>query len=1018
MIKYLGRVLPRSGMDPAAAAAFLEDLADRTLASEFEPVVCLEAPEPAEVPRSLLRADGRSVYQRHGGTRYATRAQLAMEERMLAQAGASGAPQLTRAQAAQLLGADPAQLDDVLVGHADDTHAPRTQSGLREDQAAAAWSVLTDGRRVSVINAPAGSGKTRMLAEAARIWAEAGLGPVIGITPSQSARNTLATGVQVSYNSAQFLGHLPGRRGARGPVRIGAGTLLVIDETSMLSAPDLADIIAYAEARGAKVILAGDVSQLQAVENGGGMSLIAAALGHVRLAEPVRFRHQWEQHASLRLRDGDVTVLAEYDQHGRILEGEPEQMMDAAAAAYVALSADGTDVLLMAADHALRRELSRRIRDELISLGIVADDSAVRIADGALASPGDLIISTRNDRTVRAGEPGRALANGDLLRIEAITRRGLVVRRALGPDPRTGQRRWTDRTFLYQHFGDAELGYAVTDHVAQGRTVYTGLAVITGTEDRQHAYVALSRGTDANLAYVFTHSPRLADPVPGPRPAPELARYDRRAGPGDQPVPAAGTGEALAVLAGVLDRDGQQRSATQTRNQALADADHLAILHAIWAAETTPARHRRYQDLLMSTLPPVYRREPGHQAKWLWRTLRAAELAGLDPAQALADAIGERDLAGSRDLAAVIDARLRYRFGSLVPLPPCLWSAQVPEIADPERRAYVTELASLMDARKDRIGEHAANHAPSWAITALGPVPADPLDRLDWQCRAASIGAWRELSGYDHPADPIGPEPVATAPDLRAAWYEAFAALAPSDGPEVRGMPDGLLLHLRDTYPIETAWAPLYVGNELRQVRAAAWDARLAGLRASVEADDARRRGSLAEAARQRELAGSYRALHDAYRQREEVFAATMADRADWDRATVQQRHLSVAADAELRRRHPDQHYPPLRSAEPELAASAQNEELTMTAGEQTLEDQSIKYLAAAHRTFADRLADRQSLTIPSEDPDYGDLGQAFPPWPGSGKDAILRPPKPEIRPSAQVLQRAAERDVDWEAAD
>ncbi len=51
----------------------LEDLADRALRSEFEPVLCLEAPEPAEVPRSLLRADGRSVYRRHGGTRYATR---------------------------------------------------------------------------------------------------------------------------------------------------------------------------------------------------------------------------------------------------------------------------------------------------------------------------------------------------------------------------------------------------------------------------------------------------------------------------------------------------------------------------------------------------------------------------------------------------------------------------------------------------------------------------------------------------------------------------------------------------------------------------------------------------------------------------------------------------------------------------------------------------------------------------------------------------------------------------------
>ena len=932
VIKYLGRVLPRSGMDPAAAAVLLEDLADRALASEFEPVVCLEAPELVEVPRSLLRADGRSVYQRHGGTRYATRAQLAMEERMVAQARASGAPRLDRAQAAQLLGADPLQLDDALAGHADDAHAPRMQSGLREDQAAAAWSALTDGQLVSVINAPAGSGKTRVLAEAARIWAEAGLGPVIGITPSQSARNTLAAGVPVAYNSAQFLGHLPGRRGARGPVRIGPGTLLVIDEASMLSGPDLADLIAYAADRGAKVILAGDVSQLQAVENGGGLALLAAALGYVRLAEPVRFRHRWEQHASLRLRDGDTTVLADYDQHGQIIGGEPEQMMDAAAAAYVALSAAGTDTLLMAADHALRRELSRRIRDELIQLGIVKDGPAVRIADGARASPGDLIICTRNDHTVEAGEPGRALANGDLLRIEAVTPKGLIVRRALDADPRTGQRRWTDHTFVHASYADSELGYAVTDHVAQGRTVHTGLAVITGTEDRQHAYVALSRGTDANFAYVFTVSPKLADPAPGPRPAPELARYDRRAaGPGSQPA-AASTGEALAVLAGVLDRDGQQRSATQIRRQALADADHLAMLHAIWAAETTSARQRQYQDLLMSTVPPDYRGEPGHRANWLWRTLRAAELAGLDPAQVLAEAVAERDLAGSRDVPAVIDARIRYRFGCLVPRPAGPWSAQVPEIPDPDRRAYLTQIAALMDARKDRLGDHAADHAPPWAITALGPVPAHPLDRLDWQRRAASIGAWRELSGHYDPADPIGPEPVAAAPDLRAAWHQAFAALGPSDGPEVRGMPDGLLWHLRDTYLIETAWAPQWVGDELRQVRAAARDTRLAGLRASAEARAARQRGDHAEAARQHELADSYQALHDAYRQREDVFATTMADRADWDKATVQHRHLAVAADAELRRRHPAQHYPPLRSAEPEPATGAQRDDLTPTA--------------------------------------------------------------------------------------
>ena len=469
----------------------------------------------------------------------------------------------------------------------------------------------------------------------------------------------------------------------------------------------------------------------------------------------------------------------------------------------------------------------------------------------------------------------------------------------------------------------------------------------------------------------------------------------------------------------MLDRDGQQLSATQTRQQALADADHLAVLHAIWTAETAPARQQRYRDLLLAALPPEHRREPGHQARWLWRTLRGAELAGLDAGQVLADAIAERDLAGSRDVPSVVDARIRYRLGSLIPRPAGPWSAQVPGIADPERRAYAAQVAVLMDARKDRLGEHAAEHALPWAVGALGPVPEHPLDRLDWQKRAAAIGAWRELSGYHHPTDAIGPEPATAAPDVRAAWHEALAALGPADGPDVRGMPDGRLLHLRDTYPVETAWAPRYVGDELRQVRAAAWNARLAALRASAEAKTADSRGQHDTAARQHELADSYQALHEACRQRETVFAAAMADRADWDAATRAQRHLAVAADAELRRRHPEQRFTPLRSAEPQPATQAQRDELTLAEGQPPGEmPQWIKDLAAAHHRFADQLAERQSLSIPSEDPGYGDLGQAFPSWPGPARDAILQPPKPEIRPSSHVLQRAADRDADREAAD
>jgi hypothetical protein len=400
------------------------------------------------------------------------------------------------------------------------------------------------------------------------------------------------------------------------------------------------------------------------------------------------------------------------------------------------------------------------------------------------------------------------------------------VRRLLEPDPATGQRRFTVQAFAYTRSRSCDLAYAITGHSAQGGTVHTGITLVTGNEDRQWLYPAMTRGTDMNMAFVFTTPARPADPVPGTRPAPELDRYERirreRQGlPPDQP-PESGPGspdprEPIAVLADVLGRDGAELSATETRRRNLANADHLAVLNAIWTAETRDARHDRYRELVMAALPPGHRQGLSHQARWLFRTLRAAELAGLDPAEVTRTAIESRDLTGAPDIASVIDARIRQRVYPLLPQPQGPWASRVPQLADPERQAYLTEIAAMMDDRTQRLGQHAAQHPPRWAATALGPVPADPAARRDWETKASAIGAYREMYGYDHPNDPIGSEPARQAPDQRAAWHEAFAALGPADGPDVRAMPDGRLWLIRDTYAAETAWP------ELNQTRFGCW---------------------------------------------------------------------------------------------------------------------------------------------------------------------------------------------------
>ncbi len=56
--------------------------------------------------------------------------------------------------------------------------------------------------------------------------------------------------------------------GARGPIQLYPGDLAAVDEASMVGNPDLADVISQAADSGAKVILAGETQQPQAVESG------------------------------------------------------------------------------------------------------------------------------------------------------------------------------------------------------------------------------------------------------------------------------------------------------------------------------------------------------------------------------------------------------------------------------------------------------------------------------------------------------------------------------------------------------------------------------------------------------------------------------------------------------------------------------------------------------------------------------------------------------------------------------
>jgi hypothetical protein len=221
LLKHLALVMPPETrqLTPHAAHQLLLGLAEEILSGRTGDAVCLEAPEWPPLPQSLRRdLDRRSIYTRPGTARYATATQLSAEERLLAHAQTQAAPRMPGERVARRLGADPALLDAQLRGPAPEMRD--TAGGLRLDQAAAIWHVLTSARTVEVITGPAGTGKTRVLATAARIWD----GPVFGTATSQNATNGLrAAGIAAAANTTRLIADLAADK-------IPPGSLILADE--------------------------------------------------------------------------------------------------------------------------------------------------------------------------------------------------------------------------------------------------------------------------------------------------------------------------------------------------------------------------------------------------------------------------------------------------------------------------------------------------------------------------------------------------------------------------------------------------------------------------------------------------------------------------------------------------------------------------------------------------------------------------------------------------------------------
>lgn len=448
LVRAVSDALPgHLDLDPAAVRPLLDGLTDQ---AEQRGIKLTLDQDTTDLPAEFQLVDGRSAYAGPGIDRWTGRDHVAAERILRAAAVERGAPVIPDA-------------DKLVTRFAESGHE------LGADQAAALRGVLSSGARLEVLSAAAGTGKSFTVGAIAEAWKAEGR-PVVGLATSQIAAQVLTDEGLDAHNIARWLHHHP---------RLEAGTLVVVDEAGMTPTPDLAEIHDRVQVADAKLLLVGDPRQLAAVGPGGALADLAARGQRYQLNEVRRFTQPWEAHASLRLRDADTSVLAEYDRHGRIVAGGAVEQTEAAARrAWLADTLAGRSSLLLVGSNEAAARANAELRAELVALGHV-HPAGVELADGTTAGIGDRVQGRRNGWWL-IGQHGNTAAplNRGTYRVTELLDDG-----ALRVEDTRGHSLILDHDYVAEHLS---LAYAGTVHSAQGRTVDT-------------SHVILGRGSDPRV---------------------------------------------------------------------------------------------------------------------------------------------------------------------------------------------------------------------------------------------------------------------------------------------------------------------------------------------------------------------------------------------------------------------------------------------------------------------------------------------------------------------------------------
>ncbi len=327
-----------------------------------------------------------------------------------------------------------------------------------ESQRRAMLALGTGGRAAIAIGA-AGSGKTTLLSGLTRAWGAQGRA-VYGTAVAWRQAAALAD-AGIPENQCLAIAALLAQAHA-GTLQLDPGSVIVLDEVSLVSSRDALAILELREATGCTLVAVGDPLQGRSVDAGGVVGLLARAMGDsvAEVAGTVRQRAAEERELADMARAGragDVLDALRDQGRARLAAGTVADAAEAAAALWEERAAviGEAAVLVVAPTREDCRNVSLAIRRRRRAAGRLGPDIAVLDATDQAGDAYDLPIAVGDrvrlySRThARGAGAGLLGLNGSVVEVRGIETDGLILRSEKGReglvpwgtlrDPETGR---------------------------------------------------------------------------------------------------------------------------------------------------------------------------------------------------------------------------------------------------------------------------------------------------------------------------------------------------------------------------------------------------------------------------------------------------------------------------------------------------------------------------------------------------------------------------------------------------